>query len=172
MNACFLTPSAGIRTNAATVDLDSVLQEDQVPLVKEAAALSMGTEVSQEDIHHVIELCNQVIDISEYRVQLDDYLKTRMEAIAPNLTEMVGVLLGARLIARAGSLMNLAKYPASTVQILGAEKALFRSLKTRQATPKYGILYHASLVGHATAKNKGKVICRLFHAEFFLILSS
>jgi hypothetical protein len=53
--------------------------------------------------------------------------------------------------------MNLAKYPASTVQILGAEKALFRSLKTRQATPKYGILYHASLVGHATAKNKGKV---------------
>lgn len=113
--------------------------------------------MSDEDIEHVIELCNQVIDISEYREQLDEYLKTRMMAIAPNLTEMVGVLIGARLIARAGSLMNLAKYPASTVQILGAEKALFSALKKKQATPKYGILYHASVVGHATAKNKGKV---------------
>jgi len=147
----------GLRTNAQTAELDTVLTEDQVPLVKEAAAMSMGTEVSNEDIEHITELCNQVVDISEFRVQLDEYLKTRMIAIAPNLTEMVGVLLGARLIARAGSLMNLAKYPASTVQILGAEKALFRSLKTRQATPKYGILYHASVVGHATAKNKGKI---------------
>lgn len=147
----------GYRTNAQTAELHVVLPEDLVPLVREAANISMGTEVSSEDIEHVIELCNQVIEISEYREQLDEYLKTRMIAIAPNLTEMVGVLIGARLIARAGNLMNLAKYPASTVQILGAEKALFRSLKTKQATPKYGLLYHASVVGHATAKNKGKI---------------
>jgi len=147
----------GYRTNAQSADLHVVLPEDLVPLVREAANISMGTEVSSEDIEHVIELCSQVIEISEYRVQLDEYLKTRMIAIAPNLTEMVGVLIGARLIARAGNLMNLAKYPASTVQILGAEKALFRSLKTKQATPKYGLLYHASVVGHATAKNKGKI---------------
>ena len=56
-----------------------------------------------------------------------------------------------------GSLLNLAKHPASTVQILGAEKALFRALKTRRDTPKYGLIYHASLVGQTTAKNKGKV---------------
>lgn len=56
-----------------------------------------------------------------------------------------------------GSLLNLAKHPASTVQILGAEKALFRALKTRKDTPKYGLIYHASLVGQTTAKNKGKV---------------
>lgn len=68
----------------------------------------------------------QVIEITDYRAQLYDYLKNRMTAIAPNLTILVGELVGARLIAHAGSLLNLAKHPSSTVQILGAEKALFR----------------------------------------------
>ena len=57
----------------------------------------------------------------------------------------------------AGSLVNLAKQPASTIQILGAEKALFRALKTKHSTPKYGLLYHASLVGQAPPKLKGKI---------------
>lgn len=57
----------------------------------------------------------------------------------------------------AGSLLNLAKHPSSTVQILGAEKALFRALKTKHDTPKYGLIYHASLVGQANQKLKGKV---------------
>src|ERR1700716_4491190 len=78
-------------------------------------------------------------------------------AIAPNLTVLVGELVGARLIAHAGSLMSLAKQPASTIQILGAEKALFRALKTKHDTPKYGLIYHASLIGQATGKNKGKM---------------
>jgi len=80
-----------------------------------------------------------------------------MIAIAPNLTILVGELVGARLISHAGSLMNLAKHPASTVQILGAEKALFKALKTKHDTPKYGLIYHAQLVGQASAKLKGKV---------------
>ena len=61
------------------------------------------------------------------------------------------------MIAHAGSLLNLAKHPASTVQILGAEKALFRALKTKHETPKYGLIYHASLVGQSAAKFKGKI---------------
>jgi len=80
-----------------------------------------------------------------------------MMAIAPNLTALVGELVGARLIAHAGSLLNLAKQPSSTVQILGAEKALFRAMKTKHDTPKYGLIYHASLVGQSGPKNKGKV---------------
>jgi len=80
-----------------------------------------------------------------------------MMAIAPNLTVLVGELVGARLIAHAGSLLNLAKHPSSTVQILGAEKALFRALKTKHDTPKYGLIYHASLVGQSNAKHKGKI---------------
>lgn len=63
--------------------------------------------------------------------------------VAPNLTTLIGENVGAKLIAHAGGLSNLIKYPASTVQILGAEKALFRALKTKGNTPKYGILYHS-----------------------------
>ena len=80
-----------------------------------------------------------------------------MNTIAPNLTALVGKLVGARLIAHGGSLLNLAKQPGSTVQILGAEKALFRALKTKHATPKCRLIYHASLVGQAPAKMKGKI---------------
>jgi nucleolar protein 58 len=80
-----------------------------------------------------------------------------MAAIAPNLTQLVGELVGAKLISHSGSLMNLAKQPASTIQILGAEKALFRALKTKKATPKYGLIYSASIVGQASAQLKGKI---------------
>ena len=90
------------------------------------AEISMGTEISDEDILNIKHLCQQVVEIQEYRQQLYEYLKNRMMAIAPNLTILVGELVGARLISHAGSLMNLAKHPASTVQILGAEKALFK----------------------------------------------
>jgi len=147
----------GIRKNAATVDLSDILAEDMEKELKEAAEVSMGTEIAEEDISNIKQLAEQVVSIQEYRTQLWDYLRNRMNAIAPNLTVMVGELVGARLIAHAGSLMNLAKHPASTVQILGAEKALFRALKTKHDTPKYGLIYHASLVGQAAPKLKGKV---------------
>lgn len=119
--------------------------------------ISMGTEVSDLDLANIRELCDQVLSLSEYRAQLYDYLKNRMNTIAPNLTALVGELVGARLIAHGGSLLNLAKQPGSTVQILGAEKALFRALKTKHATPKYGLIYHASLIGQAPPKLKGKI---------------
>jgi nucleolar protein 58 len=147
----------GIRTNAVNTDLSKILPEDVEQELKEAAEISMGTEVSDEDILNITYLVIQVIEISEYRAQLYDYLKNRMLAIAPNLTVLVGELVGARLIAHAGSLMNLAKHPSSTVQILGAEKALFRALKTKHDTPKYGLIYHASLVGQTNPKVKGKM---------------
>ncbi|XP_031147603.1 nucleolar protein 58 [Sander lucioperca] len=154
---CKAARHIGDRTNVAGSDLSDILPEEIEAEVKLAAEISMGTEVSEQDIGNIRHLCDQVIDISEYRTQLYDYLKNRMMAIAPNLTVMVGELVGARLISHAGSLMNLAKHPASTVQILGAEKALFRALKTRKDTPKYGLIYHASLVGQTSAKNKGKI---------------
>merc|ERR1711892_1129601 len=147
----------GIRENAKSTDMSEVLPEEVEEKVKEAAEISMGTEISEEDITNIKHLCQQVIEIQEYRGQLYEYLKNRMLAIAPNLTVLVGELVGARLIAHAGSLMNLAKHPASTVQILGAEKALFKALKTKHDTPKYGLIYHAQLVGQASSKMKGKV---------------
>ena len=147
----------GMRTSAANADLAEILPEEIETAVKAAAEVSMGTEITTEDLENIQALAEQVVNFTEYRQQLSSYLSARMAAIAPNLTALVGDLVGARLIAHAGSLMNLAKSPASTIQILGAEKALFRALKTKHDTPKYGLIYHASLIGQATGKNKGKI---------------
>merc|ERR1719510_905038 len=147
----------GQRENCKNVDLSDILPEEIEARVKEAAEISMGTEISDLDMLNIRHLCDQVMEIQEYRSQLYEYLKNRMLAIAPNLTAVVGELIGARLISHAGSLMNLAKHSASTVQILGAEKALFKALKTKHDTPKYGLIYHAQLVGQASSKLKGKV---------------
>merc|ERR1711936_31759 len=146
----------GTRENCKNTDLSDILPEDIEAKVKEAAEISMGTEISDIDMFNIKHLCDQVMEIQEYRGQLYEYLKNRMIAIAPNLTAVVGELIGARLISHAGSLLNLAKHPASTVQILGAEKALFKALKTKHDTPKYGLIYHAQVVGQASAPLKGK----------------
>merc|ERR1711951_253403 len=89
--------------------------------------------------------------------ELSTYLRSKMSVVAPNLATLIGDTVAARLISHAGSLTNLAKCPASTVQILGAEKALFRALKTRGNTPKYGLIFHSSFIGRAGAKNKGRI---------------
>uniref|UniRef100_A0A7S1EQ03 Nucleolar protein 58 n=1 Tax=Timspurckia oligopyrenoides TaxID=708627 RepID=A0A7S1EQ03_9RHOD len=146
-----------VRTAAKSLDFSDCVPEDVEQEVKHIAEISMGTEISEEDTLNISALADQVVTLMEYRSTLYEYLKNRMNAIAPNLSAMVGELVGARLISHAGSLMTLAKYPASTIQILGAEKALFRALKTKHATPKYGIIYHASLVGQAPPKLKGKI---------------
>ncbi|EOA20319.1 hypothetical protein CARUB_v10000627mg, partial [Capsella rubella] len=147
----------GDRINAAKLDFSEILADEIEADLKEASVISMGTEVSDLDLLHIRELCDQVLSLAEYRAQLYDYLKSRMNTIAPNLTALVGELVGARLISHGGSLLNLSKQPGSTVQILGAEKALFRALKTKHATPKYGLIYHASVVGQAAPKHKGKI---------------
>jgi nucleolar protein 58 len=147
----------GMRTNWETTDLAEILPEEIEGAVKTAADRSMGTEISEEDLENIQALATQVVEFAEYRQRLASYLSSRMNAIAPNLTALVGDLVGARLIAHAGSLTSLSKSPASTIQILGAEKALFRALKTKHDTPKYGLIYHASLIGQATGRNKGKM---------------
>ncbi|XP_037085688.1 nucleolar protein 58-like [Pollicipes pollicipes] len=146
----------GMRTNALETDFSDILPEEVEASVRKAAEISMGTEISESDIENIRHLCEQILEITEYRAQLSEYLKNRMAAVAPNLSVLVGDIVGARLISHAGSLMNLAKHPASTVQILGAEKALFRALKTKHDTPKYGLIYHAQFVTHASSKLKGK----------------
>lgn len=123
----------------------------------EAAKISMGQDLNELDEVQINIFTDRVILLAEFREEIAEYLRERMHAVAPNLSALIGELVGARLISQAGSLMNLAKYPASTVQILGAEKALFRALKTKGNTPKYGILYHSSFIGKAGQKNKGRI---------------
>ena len=80
-----------------------------------------------------------------------------MNAVAPNLAALIGETVGSKLISHAGSLTSLAKYPASTIQILGAEKALFRALKTKGKTPKYGLIFNSTFIGRASTANKGRI---------------
>ncbi|CAL5084538.1 unnamed protein product [Urochloa decumbens] len=131
--------------------------DDKAKEIVEAAKASMGQDLSPVDLINVQQFAQKVMNLSEYRKNLYEYLVTKMNDIAPNLTSLIGEVVGARLISHAGSLSNLAKCPASTLQILGAEKALFRALKTRGNTPKYGLIFHSSFIGRASARNKGRM---------------
>jgi nucleolar protein 56 len=112
----------------------------------------MGQDISSVDLAHIEALAQRVVELVEFRTGLTGYLNDKMTLVAPNLGALIGDTVGARLIAHAGSLTSLAKYPASTVQILGAEKALFRALKTKGNTPKYGLIYHSTFIGRAQAR--------------------
>lgn len=137
--------------------LAEIVGEDLAAKVLQASKQSMGAELSEIDMVNIEDFATRVISLAEFRTQLFQYLSERMDACAPNLTALLGEQVGARLIAHAGSLTNLAKYPASTVQILGAEKALFRALKTKSNTPKYGLIFHSTFIGRAGPKNKGRI---------------
>ena len=117
----------------------------------------MGNDLSEIDEKAIVDFAKYVVDHYEYKRQLQGYLKNQMENIAPNLTELIGESVGARLMTHAGGLNNLSKLPASTIQILGAEKALFRALKTKSATPKYGLLFNSTFISRATTQRKGKI---------------
>ncbi|KAL5748307.1 hypothetical protein ACOSQ2_025604 [Xanthoceras sorbifolium] len=136
---------------------DILGDEDKAKEIVEAGKASMGQDLSPVDLINVQMFAQRVMDLSEYRKKLYEYLVTKMNDIAPNLASLIGEVVGARLISHAGSLTNLAKCPSSTLQILGAEKALFRALKTRGNTPKYGLIFHSSFIGRASARNKGRM---------------
>jgi nucleolar protein 56 len=139
-------------------DLAEVLgSEDISKEIFQASKISMGGDLSVLDSIQISLFTDKVISLGEFRIRLAEYLKLRMDEVAPNLAALIGEIVGARLISQAGGINNLAKYPASTVQILGAEKALFRALKAGGNTPKYGILYHSSFIGRAGLPDKGKI---------------
>jgi nucleolar protein 56 len=119
-------------------DLEGLLDGDQTRAknILDAARGSMGSALSEIDLINISAFATRVISLAEYRKSLTDYLANKMNLVAPSLTALLGERISARLISHAGSLTNLSKYPASTIQILGAEKALFRALKTKGNTPK------------------------------------
>jgi len=146
-------------TDDSLHDIAAIVNDDGdiAQAVIDAAKVSMGQDISVSDMENVSSFANRVVKLGEYRRSLFQYLVNKMAIVAPNLASLIGEVVAARLISHAGSLTNLSKYPASTVQILGAEKALFRALKTKGNTPKYGLIYHSSFIGRAGAKNKGRI---------------
>jgi len=131
--------------------------EEVAQEIAKAFKSSMGQDIVEMDMSNIDHFAKEVIALANMRKTLGEYLKVKMDLVAPNLSALIGEVIGARLISHAGSLTNLAKYPASTVQILGAEKALFRALKTKGNTPKYGLIFHSTFIGRAQLKNKGRI---------------
>jgi len=160
---CKLVELLGNRkTMHETEGLESKIEEicqdsDKAAAVLKVATQTIGMDISEFDLAACGRFTRRVISITEYKQSLTEYLHKRMSSVAPNLSALIGDTVGARLISHAGSLTNLAKYPASTVQILGAEKALFRALKKRGNTPKYGLIFHSTFIGKAGQKNKGRI---------------
>jgi len=158
---CRLAKLLGNRKDMAEDILDKIeeitMDSGKASAIISASKMSMGMDVSPIDLINIMSFSSRVISLTEYRKSLVDYLHKRMTSVAPNLSTLIGDVVGARLISHAGSLTSLAKYPASTVQILGAEKALFRALKNKGNTPKYGLIFHSTFIGRAGAKNKGRI---------------
>ncbi|XP_049590927.1 nucleolar protein 56 [Syngnathus scovelli] len=145
-------------TDESVASLEEVVMDNaKAQAILDASRSSMGMDISPIDLINIERFSNRVVSLAAYRLELQEYLRSKMSQVAPNLAALIGDVVGARLISHAGSLTNLAKYPASTVQILGAEKALFRALKTRGNTPKYGLIFHSTFIGRAAAKNKGRI---------------
>jgi nucleolar protein 56 len=133
------------------------LSEKKVEAILEASGRSKGGEISEADLNRVRALAALAVTLSGERDKLNSYVEDAMKRIAPNVADIAGCTIGARLMAKAGGLDRLATLPASTIQILGAEKALFRALRTGARPPKHGILFQHQEVHMAPKWQRGKI---------------
>ncbi|MEM2918677.1 MAG: C/D box methylation guide ribonucleoprotein complex aNOP56 subunit [Candidatus Altiarchaeota archaeon] len=134
-------------------ELDKGLREK----ISAEKAKSFGMKFSTHDIEIVKKFAEYVLAGEKTKEDIDAYITYLMEKNAPNITALVGALLGAKLISLAGSLEKLALMPSSTIQILGAEKAFFKFLKTRKKPPKHGIIFQLPEIRSANRKIRGKI---------------
>jgi nucleolar protein 56 len=153
-----LAMNLGDRENYTIEGLEKEnIPKERAQLVTKAAESSMGADIAERDLLQIQELARNVLSFYELRKNMDNYVDRTMEEMAPNVRAVAGALLGARLIAIAGSLQTLAMRPASTIQVLGAEKALFRSLKTGARPPKHGLIFQHTLLHDAKRWQRGKI---------------
>jgi len=152
-----LVSEVGARSAMAEDRLNEVLGEKLVERVAEVAPQSMGTDLEGDDLKMIQDYASRIRELKEMRERLADYIREQMKAIAPNVAAVAGPLLGARLISKAGGLKKLAMFPASTIQVLGAEKALFKHLAKGTPPPKHGILFQHPLVRSAKRWQRGKI---------------
>lgn len=149
---------AGSRENI-TKELLSQLEvpEKKIELIQQAISKSQGGDLTVESSESLKILASEVIKLSELRTNLSSTVENLMEILAPNLKNILTAIIGARLIAKAGSLLRLAQMPSSTIQIIGAEKALFRALKTGTRPPKHGLIFQHPSVNSAPKWQRGKI---------------
>jgi nucleolar protein 56 len=153
-----IVSKAGLRENIVVEILQNIgLPDKKVEVILDAAKRSKGGDMTPENLAIVKRLADEVIAQSDLRRVLTDHIEVAMETVAPNVKELLTAAVGARIISKAGSLARLATLPASTIQILGAEKALFRALKTGARPPKHGLLFQHPLIHSAPKWQRGKI---------------
>jgi nucleolar protein 56 len=153
-----LVASLDGRTNLTVENLTKEgLSPEKAESLAKASENSMGAELSEEDLKEIVEFAQFLLKFHESKTRLEEYLEIVMKEVAPNTSILLGPTLGARLIATAGGLQNLAKRSASTIQILGAEKALFRSLRTGSRPPKHGLIFQHKDIHQAPRWQRGKI---------------
>ncbi len=148
----------GHRDNITVENLVKLgFSEEKAKKIAEAAKKSMGADFPEFDIKPMQKLAAITLELYKLRRELADYIAQVMKEVAPNITALVGPLLGARLISLAGSLEELAYLPASTIQVLGAEKALFRALRTGGKPPKHGVIFQYPDIHRSPRWQRGKI---------------
>lgn len=147
----------GTRKNYSEERLKELLREELAGKVLEACERSLGAELNEVDEAKIRKLAGYIIEMTDFREEIQNYIKSLMEIEAPNLSAIAGPTLGARLISLAGGLETLAKAPASTIQVLGAEKALFRFFKTGRGAPKHGVIFQHPYVHSSPRWQRGKI---------------
>lgn len=136
-----------------------IQKKNRKELLKEAGCTeqeSMGAEIQQKDLEPMMNLAAEISSLFALRKKHVEYVENSMKKLLPNVTAVCGGMIGAKLIAVAGTLQKMALFPASTIQLLGAEKALFRHIKTGAKPPKFGIIINHPIVSKSQQSDKGK----------------
>jgi len=156
-----------IKSNEVFVQAASLGRREAIKDLKTLAKTSAGMEFSPQDISSVSAFAKQLTSLFKTRKKLLKYLENVSKGVIPNTSAVAGPVLACRLLALAGGLEKLARMPASTIQLLGAEKALFRHLKEKTKAPKYGVLFNHPYIQQAPKNKRGKV-ARLIAAKLSL----
>ncbi|MEJ7641766.1 MAG: hypothetical protein WKF36_06175 [Candidatus Nitrosocosmicus sp.] len=153
-----LVSNCGKRDNITKEFLETIdIPENKIEIITEVSKRSRGGKITEQNLLIVQNIAQQVISLNKIRKNLEDHIDSSMEDVAPNVKGLLTASVGARLISKAGSLRRLASLSASTIQILGAEKALFRTLKTGSDPPKHGILFQHPVIHSAPKWQRGKM---------------
>jgi len=148
----------GLRKNFSEKKLLKMeVSSDRVKEIIYAANNSIGANIAEFDVKPIMNFASIIMHLYDMREELEKYIDQTMDEVAPNIKAIVGPLIGARLISLAGGLEELAKLPASTIQVLGAEKALFRALRTGAKPPKHGVIFQCPEVHRAPRWQRGKI---------------
>ncbi len=149
---------AGKRENMSDdVFVNAGFPDSKIQMLSVVKDKSRGGDITEENLLMVQALAKNILELFDMRKNLEAQIDSQMEEIAPNITAVLGTTVGARILAKAGSLIKLSTMPASTIQVLGAEKALFRALKTGSNPPKHGLLFQHAVVHAAPRWQRGKI---------------